>query len=120
MSLQTSLVTVLTSLVSGRVYPRTAPPLPTFPLIIYQGVGGQSIAFLEGGTAPSKKNARVQIIAWVATTAIAAETLAEQIDAAMRAATAFNAEPLGEAEDLFEEDLNLYGSRQDFSVWINR
>jgi len=118
MTVEASIFTALTSLVSGRVFPDTAPLTTTRPYITYQQVGGDSPTFLERAL-PSKKNGRFQLNVWAATRA-SAMTVAGQVEAALAAATSFQAEPLEAPTYEYEQDLLLYGSRQDFTIWSDR
>lgn len=101
-----------------RVYPDVAPIDAVKPYLVYQQVGGEAPTFLERAV-PSKKNGRFQISVWADTRAAAA-AIAVQIEAAMVAATAFDAKPLGAPVAVFDEETKLRGSQQDFSVWSDR
>jgi hypothetical protein len=101
-----------------RVFPDVAPYGTARPYITYQQVGGEPVSFLEN-TLPSKKNSRFQINCW-ATTRLAAAALARQVEAAMVQASAFQARPLADHTATHNEDTNLYGTLQDFSVWSDR
>lgn len=118
MSVETDIVAALTGLVSGRVFPDTAPLNTAKPFITYQQAGGVAVAYLEN-TQPSKKNGRFQIGSW-ATTRIASRALAAQVEAAMVAASAFQARPLADVVAIHNPDFGLYGSSQDFTVWSDR
>lgn len=118
MSAEATVFTVLTSLVSGRVYPDVAPEGSALPRIVYQQVGGVAEVFTEGAL-PDKENGRMQIACW-ATTRAAAVALAQQVEATLVATTAFQAEPLGARSSVYEEDTKLFGARQDFSIWSTR
>lgn len=120
MSAEADIAPLLTSLVSGRVYPDVAPPGSALPRIVYQQAGGQSINYTEG-TLPDKENARMQIACWAATRS-AAIALMKQAEAAILAAPAMQAETLGARVSVVETDVEpyLYGSRQDFSIWTTR
>lgn len=118
MSAEAAIVPLLTGLVSGRIYPDVAPSGAALPRIVYQQIGGQSINFTEG-TLPDKENARMQVVCWAATR-LAAINLAKQVEAAIVAATGFQATPIGARISGYEQDTNLYSSMQDFSIWTNR
>lgn len=120
MSLEADLKTLLGALsgVSNRVYPDVASVGTTRPYITYQQVGGQAPWFI-GKTLPSKRNAEMQVNVW-ATTRSQAVSLALAAESAMVASTAFDAEPIGAFVAEFDEDLGLYGTRQDFSCWSDR
>lgn len=114
MSLETTLSTILGSLVGGRCYPDVSPDSATFPLIIYQQVGGQAVDFIECKVA-DKDNARVQVHVW-AKTRLEASQIAHNARVAMVEGSA-KAITLGAAVSLYESAMKLYGSRHDFSVW---
>jgi hypothetical protein len=118
MTVESDIIAALSSLVTARVYPDAAPPTPTRPYIVYQQVGGEAPTFLERAV-PSKKNGRFQVNVW-ATTRIQAAALAVQAETAMTTATAFQCKPLGAFISLYEEDTQLRGTTQDFSVWSTR
>ena len=115
MGIEATLKTTLSSLVGGRVYPDTPPDAPTFPLIVYQQVGGEVLNPLEGGD-PGKDHARVQVVVW-SKTRLEASSIARSARTALvgsLAATTYAA-PVS----LYEEELKLYGSRCDYSIWYS-
>ena len=118
MTVESSILAALTSLAGGRVYPDIAPPAVAAPYIVYQQVGGEAPTFLERAV-PSRQNGRFQVNAW-ATTRVAAAALAVQIESAMTLATAFDCKPLGAPVALYDEETQLRGTTQDFSVWSTR
>lgn len=118
MSVETFIVQRLASLVDGRVFPDIAPEAVATPFIVVQQVGGQAPSFLEN-TVPSLKNGRFQFSVW-AKTRSQATMLAAQIEAALVAATEFQARPLSAALYRYEPDTQLRGSSQDFTVWSSR
>ena len=118
MSAEAALVPLLTGLVAGRVYPDVAPSGAGLPRIVYQQVGGQAINYTEG-TLPNREHARMQVVCW-ATTRLAAIGLAQQVEAALRSAASIQAEPIGARVSVYEDDTQLYGARQDFSIWSPR
>lgn len=118
MSVESDIVAALTSLVAGRVYPDLAPPAPQLPYIVYQQVGGEAPTFLERAV-PSAKNGRFQVNVWAATR-LQASALAVQAEAALTTATAFQCKPLGAFVAAFDDDTQLRGTTQDFSIWSAR
>lgn len=118
MSAEPILVSLLSPLVSGRVYLDVAQSGAALPRIVMQQVGGQAMTYLEGAL-PDKENARMQVVCWAATR-LAAINLAKQVEAAIVAATTIQATPLGARVSDYEADTQLYGARQDFSVWTAR
>lgn len=103
-----------------RVYPDLAPqPLPAGPYVVYQQVGGVAVNLLAVTTAaelPDMHHARMQIAVWATTRAVC-NTYARQIEAALRLATAFQAQPLGAITAVHDAATQRYGTRQDFSIW---
>lgn len=115
MALEVDLNALLKTL-CPRVYPDVGPePLPARPYVTWQQVGGEVITFLDR-TLPCKRNARMQINVW-ADTRLASNTLAMQIEDALRLSTAFQASPAGALVADHEPDLKLYGCRQDFTIF---
>lgn len=118
MSVETELFSLLKTLVDGRCYPDETPDAPAFPLIVYQGVGGQAYDYLERKL-PDCEHYRIQVNCW-AKSRSAASALALQVrQKIIEQGTAFkSAETLGQSVGLYEEALKLYGTRQDFGIWI--
>ena len=118
MTVEENIVALLGPLVSNRVYPDTAPAGEPRPHITFQQVGGESIHFMERAV-PSKKNGRFQVNVW-SDTRLEAADLALQVENAFLTATTMQATPLGSPIALHEDDLNFYGTQQDFSIWSDR
>ena len=119
MTVEAAIFAVVGPLVGGRLYPDPAPAGTQRPYGTFEQIGGQSNAFLEGGAAPSRKHARFQFNLWHDSRKEAI-ALAYAVDDAMRNATTFQAEPIGEMEWQRDEAQKLLGTRQDFSVWSAR
>lgn len=117
MSLDVALFSLLGPLVGGHCYPDVAPDIATFPLIIYQQVGGVAMEFLDQ-TLADKDNARMQVVVWSKTrteaSSIARQTRESIIGSSLQAKT------LGAPISLYDEAMKLYGSRTDFSIWYPR
>lgn len=117
MSLEANLYSALTGLVDGRVYPddTAGAPVPlVYPLILFQQVGGQAYEYVDQSM-PDHEHARVQVVVW-AKTRLEASTLARQARSAILTAIK-PAETYGAAVSLRDQELSLYGSRQDFGIW---
>lgn len=99
-------------------YPSAVPADATRPYAMYQRVGGRSMSFL-GTELPSVKNGRYQISIW-GETALEVEALSLEVENALLASESLQAEPVGGPIDDYDEDTDLYGSRQDFSIWSPR
>lgn len=117
MSMESDLVTLLKT-ACPRVFPDVAPAGTARPYLTWQGIGGQTARYTEN-TAANKRNTMVQIDAWSATRAEAL-TLIRQAEDLLCASTAFVVDPLGEALSTYEEDTQLYGCIQRFSIWAAR
>lgn len=118
MAAETLLPSLLGPLVGGRVYPDVAPEGAGLPRIVYQQVGGQALVYREG-TLPTRENGRYQVACWAAAR-LEAVALAQQIEAALVATPAMQAEPIGARLSRQDPDTSLYGCQQDFSIWSPR
>ena len=118
MTVESDLVTLLSPLVSGRVFPDVAPTNTTRPYITYQQIGGVAVTFVERAVVP-KKNGFIQITCWSSSRA-ASQALALQVEQAMIEATAFQAEHMSAPTSVHSDELDLYGTEQDFTVWSAR
>lgn len=100
----------------GNVFRDAAPDtLVARPYVTFVQVGGDAVNFLHSPTKPSKKNGRFQINVWSDTREEAA-SLSRQIEDAMRT---INAYIYGAPVATDEPTLNLFGTRQDFSIWYD-
>ena len=98
-----------------RVFPDTAAALTTTPYVIYQQIGGQVINPMDN-SAPGLRNARMLVRTW-SNKRSEAVSLADQIEDAMRAAPNFKARPEAAKFNDYDEDLKLYSSEQEYSIW---
>ena len=115
MSLESTVKGALDSLVGNRCYPDTTPDPPlTYPLIIYQQVGGDVAEFLEG-TMADKDNARLQVVVW-SKTRIEANSIARLARVAIVTGS-MKGVTFGAPVWLYEDELKLYGSRTQYGVW---
>ena len=118
MSVESDIFNTLRGLVADRVFPDVAPFNTPRPYITYQQVGGEALSFVENDV-PSKKHARFQISVW-ANTRAEASALVLQVEQAMLTASAFQARPLGAPIAAYDDDTDVRGAHQDFSVWSDR
>ena len=118
MSLESDLFALLSPLAGGRVFPDVAPLSTARPYVIYQQIGGEAVNYTDDA-APNRQHALMQISVW-SDGRLQANTLARQIEDALRGAAAFQARPDGALRTDHEPDLNLYGASQDFSIWAAR
>lgn len=120
MTLEADITAVAGPVVSGRIYPTAAALNTPRPYITYQQIGGDGgVHLLDHTVVPGKEHAMLQFNVW-ADTAAAAKAKARELEAAMRAATAFTARPLGAFVDDHNPDLGRYGARHDYSIWSDR
>lgn len=118
MTVEADLFTTLTALTSGRVYPDIAPPDVAAPYIVYQEISGVALTFMEQAN-PSKQNGRFQIAVWAATR-VQASALSLQVESALVLSPLFQAKPLGGRTSVYDDETELRGTRQDFSIWSDR
>lgn len=112
MSFESDLYLVLDAVSPGAFYPDYAPVDTPRPYGTFQQIGGPVINPI-GGEASGLRSVEVQINVWSDTRA-QARTLIRAVEAAMRAATAFDADPMAEPVDDFDADIPVYGSLQSF------
>jgi len=105
----------LGGLAGGRVFPDFAPAGTALPYITYQAVGGEPLNFVTG-EAPDKTNTRMQVNVWAETRLDAAE-LGQQVELAMRSASALQVEVLTARVATFDEDTQYRGTMQDFNLF---
>lgn len=117
MSLESDLNTLLKTK-CPRVFPDVAPSGTTLPYVTWQGIGGESISYLDN-TAGDKRNVLVQINGW-SSTRLQALQLIREIEDAMRASGAFVCRPMGEPLSTYEPDVPVYGCLQRFEIWSSR
>lgn len=116
MSLSSLVKAALSPVTNGRVYPRRIPGgKPTFPLIVYQRVGGVPFEF-QDQSLPDKDNARVQVTVW-AESELECESTSRAVRVAILAALTATTLTGEIAQNDGEDNLKLYGSRQDFGIW---
>lgn len=116
MSLESDLQTLLSGVVQS--FPDFAPATVTAPYAVWQQIGGASPAYVERAVF-NKRNARVQISVW-ASTRLQANDLMAQIESALILATVFQASPYGAMTAVSDEETQLRGARQDFTIWAER
>ncbi|HRO20820.1 DUF3168 domain-containing protein [Alcaligenes phenolicus] len=118
MTIESALFELLGALVGKRCYPDITPSGADFPLIVYQAVGGESPEFLERRL-PDCEHYRIQVHCW-AKTRLQASSLALQVRQQIieHGMSFVSAKTLGQRIALYEEELKLYGTRQDFGIWI--
>jgi len=108
---------LLNPLAAGGAWPTRGPDSPTYPLIIFQLVGGQAMWHSERAL-PSHRNYRVQVTTWSPREDAAMEII-HSVERAL-CESSLPAEPYGSAVavDANLDPLDLRGFRQDFGVWF--
>jgi hypothetical protein len=101
-----------------RSFPDVAPSGTARPFVTWQGIGGESLGFLDN-TAASHRHTLMQVSCY-ATTRFAALQLIRDIEAAIRATTAFIGRPQGEPMSTYEPDTLLFGCVQRFEIYALR
>ena len=114
MSLSNTLYTLLNPLAVGGASVDAIPDTPTFPLTVFQQVGGRAFEYLDQSL-PSHDHARVQVWAW-ARDPDQADALIRSVRVALLGSELV-VETLGAEVSDYNEALKLYGRRQDFGIW---
>lgn len=105
----------LGALVGARIYPDVAPMAVATPYVVWSEVGNTPMNNMAGGV-PDVNNYRVQI-AVLAGSALQGRNVAEQVRAAMAAASGFKALEVDYGSLDYEDGSKVFGVRVDFSVW---
>ena len=113
MTIAADIVTTLGATLSSKLYPMVAPAGVVAPYGVYQFVSGVPITHFSGQS--NRTNWRVQIDMF-GRDYMALDTLAENVKAAMDAASLFDSVCLNAAE-LFEDPAMFFRVTLDFSVW---
>lgn len=106
---------VLQHLAGGRVFPDVAPLGTERPFITYQAVGGAPDNYLSGDQ-PEKQQVRMQVNVWAARRAEASE-IGMLVEDAMRSATHLQVEVVSGRVATYDEETDLRGTMQDFSMY---
>lgn len=114
MSIESDLVLLLRP-ICPRVFPDFAAVSTARPYITYQAIGGQVINTLANEV-PNRRNVTMQINVW-SDTRKESVAIAQQIEDAMRGATAFQAKPNAAPMTDYEADIPVYAAMQDFTIW---
>ncbi|SEO63417.1 Protein of unknown function [Luteibacter sp. UNC138MFCol5.1] len=113
--LEETLYALLAPLAAGGASPDVTEDNPVFPCITYQQVGGETYQYVEK-TLPDHRHARVQINVH-AMTRIDAATIARSIERAI-IESPLVAQAYGAFVSTYEDTLKIYGTRQDFGIWV--
>jgi hypothetical protein len=117
LTLETELYNVLSAL-CPRVFPDVAPEGTPEPYVVWHQYGGQAPMYVEGVMA-DRRNCYVQINVWHESRSVCNQ-LSLDIEAALVAHQAMQAQPLNAISATFDEDVSLRGAMQDFSLWVVR
>lgn len=102
---------------AGKVFWDTAPD--TFAMndrVAYlQQVGGRASWYMDKQSMPDHKHARIMVTIYTKSRAETAP-LARAVEDAI-ALSDFVSEPYGAAVAIMEDELNLYGTQQQFGIW---
>lgn len=118
MTVEADIYTTLKGLVGSRCFPDFAPIGTPRPFITFEQVGGQALAYLDGAL-PDKKHGRFEIGVYADTRANCA-LIALQVEAAMAAATVFQASATTAPASDYAPEPKIYASLQTFSVFSDR
>lgn len=117
MSLESTLVGLLTPVVA-HVYPDVAPSGTVPPYANYMQFGGEAVTFI-GAEVPSKRNANIQIDIYC-TTRAEAISLMLAVESALTTATSLQAKPISAMRATLDDESDLRGASQDFTIWSDR
>lgn len=117
MSLESALTAIVSPIFAGKFNWDVLPDGGTtnVKFCIAQQVGGKEDWYIDKDDEKTHRHARIQFDIWSKTRA-EASALAKQLSDAIRAmphATEAYGAPVFE----YQEDLKLYGARQDFGIW---
>jgi hypothetical protein len=118
MSVESDLYNTLKGLVANRCYPDFAPLGTVRPFITFEQTGGESLYFIDGSL-PDKKHGRFEIGVYADTRAACA-ALALQVEATLAAATVFQASAIHAPISDYADEVKIYSSTQNFSVFSTR
>lgn len=115
--LESVLQTALAAL-CARTFPDVAPSGTPTPYVVWHMYGGQAVTYTEAQTA-DRRNAFVQINVWDASRS-ECNALALQIEQVLTTHQLLQAEAIGALTSAYDEDTDLRGAMQDFSLWAER
>ncbi|HQL10029.1 MAG TPA: DUF3168 domain-containing protein [Lentisphaeria bacterium] len=104
--------------VCPRTFPDVAPSGTARPFMTWQALGGESLRFVDN-TAPDKRNTYMQVSVY-STTRAESLSLIRSAEAALCAHPTLIVKPQGEPISTYEDDTQLYGAIQRFSIWAAR
>jgi len=117
MTIEADLVATIKTVIP-RVRLDFAPVGTQRPYCTLQQIGGMPVNFVNKELADNK-NGEFQINVW-GDSRVEVAALMLQIEAALRAASVFVAQPMSEPIADFDADVPVYGAHQDWTVWSAR
>ena len=118
MTVESDLFGLLKGLVGNRCFPDFAPLGTARPFITFEQTGGDALSFLDGSL-PDKKNGRFEIGVYADSRASCA-AIALQVESVMAEATAFQASAIHAPISDYADEVKIYSSTQNFSVFSER
>lgn len=117
MTMESDLQTLLAG-ICPRTFPDVAPSGTVAPWVVWQGLGGASLRFVDN-TAGDKRFTLTQVSVF-SKKRIDSLNLSRQIEDVLCASSLFIASPQGEPMSTFESDTSLYGCIQRFVIVSSR
>lgn len=111
--IEQDIVTLLSPLVSGRVYPDISPESVRDPHIVYAIIYGNGMDHLDGD--PGLRNTRIQFDCWT-TSKAASVTLFESVLSAFRGSSISHVF-IGRNPSGYDAPTKLHSESLDLSVW---
>jgi hypothetical protein len=118
MTVESDLFGLIKGLVGNRCFPDFAPLGTIRPFLTFEQVGGEALSFIDGSL-PDKKHGRFEIGVYADSRASCA-AVALQVEAAMAAATVFQASAIHAPISDYASEVKIYSSTQNFSVFSTR
>ena len=118
MTVETDIFIALKSLVGNRVYENFAPLGTPRPFIVYEHNGGEALSFLDGAL-PDKKHGIFEISVY-SDDRLTRTSIALQVESAMAAQTAFVSAAITSQFSAYAQDVKIYSSTQNFSIYSTR
>ena len=118
MTVESDLFGLLKGLVSNRCFPDFAPLGTVRPFIVFEQVGGEALSFIDG-TLPDKKHGRFEISVYADSRANCA-AVALQVESVMAAASVFQSTAIHAPISDYADEVKIYSSTQNFSVFSTR
>ena len=118
MSVEADIRNTVKSLVADRCFPDFAPLGTVRPFIVFEQVGGEALSFIDGSL-PDKKHGRFEIGVYADSRAACA-AVALQVESVMAAATVFQSMAIHAPISDYADEVKIYSSTQNFSVFSTR